>query len=97
MTNRISVLYIENEIELSWPIEPGVVYDKNEIGQWHDRIGMIYIENDTRLSTPIWPGTVVMKTRKDNKIIDCTSVVYAKIEIELLRPMNQVWYVAKTR
>ena len=29
VTNCIGVVYVENEIELSWPIRPSVVYDEN--------------------------------------------------------------------
>lgn len=29
MTNRIDVLYVENKIKLSWPIELGPIYDEN--------------------------------------------------------------------
>ena len=36
MTDRTSAVYIENEIELSWLIGPGAVYDKNQVGQQHD-------------------------------------------------------------
>ena len=40
---------------------------------------------------------VVTKTKKDNNMIDCIGMVYAETKIEMLRPTNQVWYVAKTR
>lgn len=33
----IGVVYVENEIELSWPIEPSVVYEKNQTRQQRDR------------------------------------------------------------
>ena len=36
MTDRTSAVYIENEIELSWLIGLGAVYDENQIGQQHD-------------------------------------------------------------
>ena len=32
VTNRIGAIYVENETELSWPIGPSAVYDKNQIG-----------------------------------------------------------------
>ena len=31
------VVYTESEIEVSWLIRLGVIYDKNQIGQQHDR------------------------------------------------------------
>ena len=30
------VVYIENDIELSWPIGSSVICDKNQIEQWYD-------------------------------------------------------------
>ena len=36
MTDRIGSLYAENETHLLWPIWQGMVYDKDEIGQWRD-------------------------------------------------------------
>ena len=32
MIDRIRAIYVENEIELSWPIEPGAECYKNKIG-----------------------------------------------------------------
>ena len=37
VNNRISVIYAGNDIELSWPIKQGAIYDENDIGQWCDR------------------------------------------------------------
>ena len=34
MTDRISLPYVENEIELSWPIRLSVKHDENQIEQW---------------------------------------------------------------
>ena len=31
VTDHTGAIYVENNIELSWPIESGVVYDKNQI------------------------------------------------------------------
>lgn len=36
VTDRIGLLHAKNEIELSWPIGWGKVYDEVEIGQRHD-------------------------------------------------------------
>ena len=33
----IGAVYAKNDMELLWPIGLGVVYDKNLIGQQHDR------------------------------------------------------------
>ena len=35
--DHTGAVYAENKIELSWPIEPGAICDKNQIGQWRDR------------------------------------------------------------
>ena len=31
MTDHISIVYVENETKLLWPIEPNADYDKNHI------------------------------------------------------------------
>lgn len=36
ITDRTGTIYAKNDTELSWLIEPGVVYDENQIGQQHD-------------------------------------------------------------
>ena len=36
MTNHTSPLYIDNEIELPWPIQQGTLYDEVQTGQRHD-------------------------------------------------------------
>ena len=36
MTNQTSVVYAENDNELSWSIGSGADYDENQIGQLHD-------------------------------------------------------------
>ena len=36
VTDHIGAFYVENNIEISWPIGLGVVCDKNQIGQWYD-------------------------------------------------------------
>ena len=36
MTDHIGSLYAENETHLLWLIRQGMVYDKDEIGQWRD-------------------------------------------------------------
>lgn len=36
VADHTRVAYIENEIELSWPIGPGADFDKNRTGQQHD-------------------------------------------------------------
>ena len=38
MINHIGAIYHENEIELSWLIGSGAVYEKNQKGQQHDRL-----------------------------------------------------------
>ena len=52
VTDRTSVVYAENKIELSWLIGWGVVCDENQIGQWHDRSYKwhVYVEYKTELS-----------------------------------------------
>ena len=47
-TNCTDPVYIENETELSWPIQQGMVYDKDNIGQrnnWSYRCGLRINQN----------------------------------------------------
>lgn len=37
MTDRIDVVFIENETELLWPIRLSMVYDENKTGQQRDQ------------------------------------------------------------
>lgn len=51
MINRISVVYVENNIELSWPIGLGADYDENHINNYvFNCIDVVYTENKTELS-----------------------------------------------
>lgn len=36
MSDHTGAVYIDNDIELSWSIGPGVDYDESQIGQLHD-------------------------------------------------------------
>ena len=45
MTDHTKVVYIESEIEMSWPIAPSTIYD--------DSIGVVYVEIETKLLGPI--------------------------------------------
>ena len=36
--NHLGAFYIENNIELSWLIGFGAIYDENQIRQWCDRL-----------------------------------------------------------
>lgn len=49
--NRTGAVYIENDIELWWPIELGVDCDKNNIGQRRvDSTNVVHAEHKTELS-----------------------------------------------
>ena len=37
VTDHIGAIYVENKIELSWPIQPSAVYDENQKRQRCDR------------------------------------------------------------
>ena len=59
MTNHISSLYIENKIELPWPIRQGMVYDEVQIVQRHDwpyRCNQCQNWNWTIMTDPIGYG-----------------------------------------
>lgn len=32
----MGAIYVKNAIKLSWLIELSVIYDENQVGQWHD-------------------------------------------------------------
>ena len=64
VTDRTRVVYAENETKLLWLIKPGVDYDENQIGQWHDDYtNVVYVENKTVLSWPIELGAVCDKNK----------------------------------
>ena len=53
MIDCTNVVYVENETDLSWSIESGMIYDKNQIGQRGDlRIGLFYVKPENELSRP---------------------------------------------
>lgn len=55
MTDRTGTVYVENEIELSWPIGSGVVYDeKQQENNVIDHNGEVYTKNDIEVSWSIW-------------------------------------------
>lgn len=37
VTDSTNAVHVKNEINLSWPIEPGTVCDENQTGYRHDR------------------------------------------------------------
>ena len=67
MTDGIVAVYIENELEQSWPIGQGAIYD----------------ENETELSWLIELGKSVTKMTQDNNVIDYKGAICAKTETEL--------------
>ena len=52
-------IYTENEIELSWSVEPSVIHEKK---RWDsdvtDYIGAVYVKIKTELSGPIELGAI---------------------------------------
>ena len=59
MINCIRLIYIENNIELLKPIEPGITCDKTrQENDVTDRTSAVYVENETKLLWPIKPGEV---------------------------------------
>ena len=54
LTDRIGLVYVKIEIELSKPIWPGAIFDENQIRQWCDRSYRCGLtKNETELSSPI--------------------------------------------
>ena len=60
-------------------------------------ISTVYVENKTKLSRPIELGVVSDETRQDNDVINLTSVVYAKKELNCHDRSGQVQFMMKTR
>ena len=58
-TDLIGLVYAKNDIEHSWLIKSGVVYDENQIGQQRDQLYRCGLyRNWTELSGPIELGAV---------------------------------------
>lgn len=54
MIDRIGAFSTENDIDLSWLIEMGAIYDEKKIGQQRNQsTGVVYIENDIEFSWPV--------------------------------------------
>ena len=78
MTNRINVVYIENETDMLWSIELGAVCDENQTGQRYDqsyRFGLYQKQ--------YWIfGILSIVFNEENQtwhdIIDQMGVIYAK-------------------
>ena len=59
MTDYICAVNIDNDTELSWLIEPGVIYEKNQTGNdVIDCIGVVYTKTKTELLGPIRSSAV---------------------------------------
>ena len=90
MTNCISAVYAENKIKLSWLIKSIAVYEENQIGQRRDqsnRFGLHWKRLLNYWDLSNWV-LFVIKTKQDNDMTDCISVVYVKTETELLGPIE---------
>lgn len=84
MTDYIGVVCTENEIELSWPIEPGAFCGENHTRQQHDWSYMCgYDENDTELLWSIGLGMVCHEQYSKNDVTGHTCAVYSQNEIKL--------------
>lgn len=83
----IDLVYSENEIEFSRPIEQWSYRSSlwwNQIGQWCYQSSTYGLhKNKTEMSWSIKLGTVYHETRQNNDIIDHTSVVYIENDTEM--------------
>ena len=99
MIDYTTTVYTENKIKLSWPIGVGEIYDKNKIGQWHNRL---YVWSTMKPKLNCWDlydwVRSMMRIKQDNDMSDPTSVVYAEnktnlswsIEPYTVRDKNQI-------
>lgn len=88
MTDRMGAVQVKNETELSCLIGPGADYDET---RKHNDVTNLQVWsmpksklNCLDLFDQMW---YVMKTRKDNDVIDRTDVVYIQNKIELSGPI----------
>lgn len=59
MTDRIGMIYVESDIELSWLIGLGVHYDENQMGQYViDHTNVVYAKNEIELLWSVGPGPI---------------------------------------
>lgn len=85
LIDRIGLVYVKNDNELSGLIRSDVVYDKTRQDKdLTNHIGMVYAENDYELLGLIRSGTVFDEIRKDNDVTDLPHVIYIENETELL-------------
>ena len=79
MTDHIGAFSIENDIELSWMIELGVIYDENKIGQWQNRsTGAVYIEMILNFRDWLDRVPTMKKSKQDNGVMNHIGLVYAE-------------------
>ena len=98
MIDLTSVVYVENDTELSWLFTLGVTYDKNQIGNnvtWP--IILVWSMSKSKLNYHDLSNKVrsIMITRQDNDMIDCIGVVYAESKLNYRDLSNRVRYVMK--
>lgn len=86
MTNRTSAVYVKDEIDLSLPIQQGVVYDENQTGircDWLNNYGLC--RKLYRIVKTSWTRCGIWrKTRQNNYMINSIGVVYVENNIEEL-------------
>ena len=64
VTDRIGLVYVENNIEFSEPIIQGAICDETkQDNDVIDHIGLVYNQNGTELSEPIGSGAIYDETR----------------------------------
>ena len=89
VTESIGVIYVKNNIELSWPTGSGADYDENQIRQLHDQLYRCGLRQKKKLSSCDQSNRdrSMTKTKQNNEVTDHISLVYAEIDIELLGPI----------
>ena len=91
LTDHTSAVYVENEIEISWLIKSGVIYDENKIKQrcdWSYKSGLhwkwiwniVTNQSDRVRST--------MKTKQENNVTNHKGAIYIEIDTKLLWPIR---------
>ena len=83
MTKRIGVIYIENDIKLSWPTNRVQSVTKTrQDNDMTERIDTVYVKNDIELSWSMRLGVVFVKD-KTNDLTNRMGLVYVENNIKL--------------
>ena len=98
MIDRISVVYVKNDIEDPWPIGSSVIYDENQTRQRRDQLYRYGLgQNRNKLSGPIKSCAPCYKNQNDNYMTDRTCVNLIENNTKLSYPIRLGTFMMKTK